>query len=211
VRTSDQGIALLKKHEGLRLKAYPDPASGGEPWTIGYGTTSSAGVGKITKGMTITQAQAEDMLRRSLVIYERGVVKALNRAPTQTQFDALVSFAYNVGVPAMSKSSVIRHYNAGDTQKAADSFLLWNKAAGKVMPGLTRRRSEERALFLKASAPATVTPAPIPAPAPVPPPAQKPIPDPVAPKPPGQSIARAVIIALGTIIAAAAAWIIGGK
>jgi lysozyme len=209
VKTSDQGIALLKKHEGLRLKAYPDPASGGEPWTIGYGTTSSAGVGKITKGMTITHAQAEDMLRRSLVIYERGVVKALNRAPTQNQFDAIVSFAYNVGVPAMSKSSVIRHFNGGDIQKAADSFLLWNKAAGKIMPGLTRRRSEERALFLKASATAAA-PIPAPAPAPVPPPAPMPVPEPAAPKP-GQSIARVVIIALGAIIAAAAAWVIGGK
>ena len=207
MRTSDHGIALIKAHEGLRLKAYPDPASGGEPWTIGYGTTSSAGVGKITKGMIISQAEAESMLRRSLVIYERGVVKALTRTPTQNQFDALVSFAYNVGVPAMSKSSVIRHFNGGDIRKAADSFLLWNKAAGKIMPGLTRRRSEERALFLKASAPVATAPAPTPTP--VPPPPAAPVPEPAAA--PGHGIARAVLIILGVVFAAIAAFIIGGK
>jgi lysozyme len=205
VKTSDHGIALIKAHEGLRLKAYPDPASGGEPWTIGYGTTSSAGVGKITKGMIISQAEAESMLRRSLLIYERGVVKALTRTPTQNQFDALVSFAYNVGVPAMSKSSIVRHFNAGDIRKAADSFLLWNKAAGKIMPGLTRRRSEERALFLKASAPVAAAPAPTP----VPPPPAAPVPEPVTA--PGHGIARAVLIVLGVVFAAIAAFIIGGK
>jgi hypothetical protein len=118
-----------------------------------------------------------------------------------------VSFAYNVGVPAMSKSSVIRHFNGGDIRKAADSFLLWNKAAGKIMPGLTRRRSEERALFLKASA--LVATAPAPTPTPVPPPPAAPVPEPAAA--PGHGIARAVLITLGVVFAAIAAFIIGGK
>jgi lysozyme len=208
VKTSDQGIALLKRHEGLRLKAYPDPASGGEPWTIGYGTTSSAGVGKITRGMTITEAQAEEMLRKSLLIYERGVVKAITRRPTQPQFDAMVSLAYNIGVPRFSTSSVVKHFNAGDIDKAAGAFLLWNKAAGKIMSGLTKRRQSERALFLSA-APA----APTPAPPPVVKPADWNAPPPPAPEPtkPGPKIAGWILGLLGLLIAAAAAFIAKGS
>jgi lysozyme len=151
MKTSQAGIDLIKAFEGLRLKAYPDPATGGEPWTIGYGTTTSAGVGKIAKGLTITAVQAESMLVRSLASYEAGVTKALRVKATQPQFDALVSFAYNVGVTNMSRSSVVKYLNAGEPAKAAQAFMLWNKAAGRVMPGLTRRRAAERDLFLKAS------------------------------------------------------------
>ena len=149
MKTSQAGIDLIKAFEGKRLKAYPDPATGGEPWTIGYGTTSSAGVGKIKKGMIITEAQAESMLVRSLAAYEASVLKALTVKPTQHQLDALVSFAYNVGPLNMTRSSVIKYLNAGLIEKAAGAFLLWNKAAGRVMPGLTRRRMAERDLFLK--------------------------------------------------------------
>ena len=152
MKTSPNGIALIKKYEGLRLKAYPDPGTGGEPWTIGYGTTSSAGVGKVTPGMVITRVQAESMLVRSLVAYEKGVLQALKNPPTQHQFDALVSFAYNVGVSNMSRSSVVKYLNAGQVEKAAGAFMLWNKAAGRVMPGLTKRRAAERELFLKPDA-----------------------------------------------------------
>ena len=159
MKTSEEGIAIIKKFEGLRLRAYPDPATGGDPWTIGYGTTSSAGVGKVTRGMTITQVQAESMLVRSLEAYEKAVLKALARTPTQHQFDALVSFAYNVGVTNMSRSSVVKYLNAGMVEKAAGAFMLWNKAAGRVMPGLTRRRAAERALFLKPDAVASAPPA----------------------------------------------------
>jgi len=159
LKTSQLGIDLIKAFEGKRLKAYPDPATGGEPWTIGYGTTTSAGVGKITKGMVITEAQAESMLVRSLASYEASVLKALTKLPSQHQFDALVSFAYNVGPLNMSRSSVVRYLNAGDITKAARAFLLWNKAAGRVMPGLTRRRAAERDLFLKPDAAASAPPA----------------------------------------------------
>ena len=158
MKTGPEGIALIKKFEGLRLAAYPDPATGGEPWTIGYGTTSSAGVGKVTRGMKITEVQAESMLVRSLEAYELGVMHALNKQPTQHQFDALVSFAYNVGVSNMSRSSVVKYLNAGQVVKAAGAFLLWNKAAGRVMPGLTRRRAAERDLFLKPDTVARATP-----------------------------------------------------
>lgn len=152
MKTSQAGLDLIKRFEGLRLKAYPDPATGGEPWTIGYGTTSSAGVGKISRGMVITQVQAESMLARSLAAYEQAVLRALKVAPSQHQFDALVSLAYNIGIGAMTKSSVVRHLNAGDVNRAAAAFLLWNKAGGRVMAGLTRRRAAERDLFLKPDA-----------------------------------------------------------
>lgn len=159
MKTSQAGVDLIKTFEGKRLKSYPDPATGGEPWTIGYGTTTSAGVGKIKKGMIIPEAQAESMLVRSLPPYEGAVEKAVTVPLTQHQFDALVSFAYNVGPLNMSRSSVVRYLNAGDITKAAGAFLLWNKAAGRVMPGLTRRRAAERDLFLKPDAAASAPPA----------------------------------------------------
>lgn len=159
MKTSTEGLALIKAHEGLRLKAYPDPGTGGEPWTIGWGTTSSAGVGKITRGMTITKVQAESMLVRSLEAYEKGVLAALTRTPTQNQFDAMVSLAYNIGVPRFQKSSVVRFFNAGFMDKAAAAFLMWTKAAGKTLPGLVKRRNAERELFLKPDAASSATPA----------------------------------------------------
>lgn len=148
MRTSSEGLALIKSFEGLRLTAYRCPAG---VWTIGYGTTSAAGVGKIEAGMKITQVQAESMLIRSLVDYEEGVLRALVIRPTQNQFDALVSLAYNIGIGAMSKSSVVKALNRGDVAKAGDSFMLWNKAGGKVLPGLVRRREAEKTLFLRSS------------------------------------------------------------
>lgn len=159
MKTSDAGLDLIKASEGLRLKAYPDPATGGEPWTIGYGTTTGAGVGKISRGMVITEAQAESMLVRSLDAYEAGVLAALKRTPTQHQFDAMVSLAYNIGVGKFSTSSVVRFFNAGDLPKAAASFLMWTKAAGKTLPGLVKRRTAERDLFLKPDPAPSATPA----------------------------------------------------
>lgn len=159
MKTSPEGIEIIKEHEGLRLKAYPDPGTGGEPWTIGYGTTSSAGVGKITRGMTITKVQAESMLVRSLEAYEKGVLAALTRPPTQHQMDAMVGLAYNIGVPRFQKSSVVRFHNAGFHDKAAAAFLMWTKAAGKQLPGLVKRRNAEHDLYLKPDKAASATPA----------------------------------------------------
>lgn len=207
MNVSKAGLDLIKAHEGLRLNAYRCPAG---VWTIGYGITSGAGVGKITEGMKITQAQAEEMLRKALAVYERGVVKALDRRPTQPQFDAMVSLAYNIGVGGFARSSVVRHFNAGDIQKAADSFRLWNKANGKVLPGLTKRRETERKLFLSSGAGKPVEPAPIP-PAPTPPPATEPppAPTPVAPDP-APNIAAWIAAAAIALVAAFAAWIMKG-
>jgi lysozyme len=214
MKVSIAGLDLIKKHEGLRLNAYRCPAG---VWTIGYGITSSAGVGKVTPGMKITQAEAEDMLRRALAVFEAGVEKAIKRQPTQAQFDAMVSLAYNIGVGAFSKSSVVRHFNAGDMDRAAISFLMWNKAAGKVLPGLTKRRADERAWFLRASPmahdepmPPAVTPAPPPAgPEPV---AVEPAKEPAkeAPLAPGKSIAGWLLAAGAALFAALAAWMTQG-
>lgn len=148
MKTNKAGIDLIKEFEGCRLKAYPDPATGGEPWTIGYGLTTAAGIIKVTPGLRITQEQADAYLVQSLVKYEEAVSKALKKAPTANQFAAMVSLCFNIGPGAFARSSVVRKFNAGDTAGAANSFLLWNKAAGKVMAGLTRRREAEKKLFL---------------------------------------------------------------
>ena len=143
MKTSPKGIALIKSAEGLRLKAYPDPGTGGLPWTIGYGSTSG-----VTRNMVITEAQAEQMLAADLVRFERIVERAVQVPLNQDQFDALVSFTYNVGEGNFTKSTLLRKLNAGDTAGAAEQFSRWVHAGGKVLSGLVKRRAAERALFL---------------------------------------------------------------
>lgn len=142
VKTSQAGIDLIKQFEGLELEAYPDPGTGGEPWTIGYGHT-----GGVKPGDTVTEDEAEELLRQDLEKFE-DCVNAYVFAPiTQNQFDALVSFAFNVGCGALKSSTLLRLLNNGDTEAAAAQFGRWNKAAGRVLAGLTRRRGAERDLF----------------------------------------------------------------
>jgi len=143
MKTSPKGIALIKSAEGLRLKAYPDPGTGGEPWTIGYGSTSG-----VTRNMVITESQAEQMLAEDLVRFERIVERQVQVPLNQGQFDALVSFTYNVGEGNFTESTLLRKLNAGDTAGAAEQFSRWVHADGKVLPGLVTRRAAERALFL---------------------------------------------------------------
>ncbi|SEE14291.1 lysozyme [Pseudomonas coleopterorum] len=143
MKTSSKGIALIKSAEGLRLKAYPDPGTGGLPWTIGYGSTSG-----VTRNMVITGAQAEEMLAEDLVRFECIVERAVRVPLNQGQFDALVSFTYNVGEGNFTKSTLLRKLNAGDTAGAAGQFSRWVHAGGKVLPGLVKRRAAERAMFL---------------------------------------------------------------
>lgn len=137
---SDAGICLIKQFEGCRLEAYRCAA--GVP-TIGYGHTAG-----VTMGMKITQAQAEAYLREDVRAFETAVNNVLGCGVTQNQFDALVSFAYNLGAGALRNSTLLKRLNAGDVKGAADEFPKWNKAAGKVLEGLTRRRMMERQLFL---------------------------------------------------------------
>lgn len=145
MQTSDKGIALIKEFEGCKLTAYQDSVG---VWTIGYGWTQPVDGKPIRAGMTIKQETAERLLKTGLVSYESDVSRLVKVGLTQGQFDALVSFTYNLGGRSLSTSTLLRRLNAGDYAGAADEFLRWNKAGGKVLNGLTRRREAERALFL---------------------------------------------------------------
>ena len=145
MKVNAAGLDLIKSFEGLRLKAYK--CSAGVD-TIGYGHTSAAGEPKVTPRMTITAAEAENILKRDLTQYERAVTKAVTVKPTPNQFAAMVSLCYNIGSGNFAGSSVVRRLNAGDVKGAAEAFLLWNKVHGRALAGLTRRREAERKLFL---------------------------------------------------------------
>ncbi|MEP8509667.1 MULTISPECIES: lysozyme [Enterobacter] len=145
MQTSEKGIALIKQYEGCKLTAYQDSVG---VWTIGYGWTQPVDGKPIRAGMTIKQETAERLLKTGLVSYESDVSRLVKVSLTQGQFDALVSFTYNLGARSLSTSTLLRKLNAGDYAGAADEFLRWNKAGGKVLNGLTRRREAERALFL---------------------------------------------------------------
>lgn len=131
---------LIKSFEGLELEAYLCPAN---VWTIGYGHT-----GNVHEGQTITKQEADELLDQDLEVFRRGVRKAVTVDLNENQFGALVSFAYNVGIGSLQSSTLLKLLNAGDYAGAADQFLRWNKASGKVLTGLTRRREAERAVFL---------------------------------------------------------------
>ncbi|CZY39227.1 lysozyme [Enterobacter hormaechei] len=145
MQTSEKGIALIKQFEGCKLTAYQDSVG---VWTIGYGWTQPVDGKPIRAGMTIKQETAERLLKNGLVSYESDVSRLVKVGVTQGQFDALVSFTYNLGARSLSTSTLLRKLNAGDYAGAADEFMRWNKAGGKVLNGLTRRREAERALFL---------------------------------------------------------------
>ena len=152
---SEAGLALLREHEGLRLKAYPDPASGGDPWTIAFGHTKG-----VKEGDTCTPEQAEAWLREDAADAENIVLRHVERPLTQGQLDALVSFVFNVGPGVKGRkdgfvrlkdgrpSTMLRLLNAGDYSGAADQFSRWVFGAGKEMAGLKKRRKAERHLFL---------------------------------------------------------------
>lgn len=139
-RINGVGLDLIKDFEGLRLNSYRDAVG---VWTIGYGHTRTAG-----PGQRITNAQATALLREDVANFENAVTRAVRVPITENQFAALVSFAYNVGSGALNSSTLLRRLNAGDTLGAADEFLRWNRAGGRVLAGLTRRRVAERELFL---------------------------------------------------------------
>jgi lysozyme len=134
---------IAKRHEGLRLKAYPDPASGGDPWTIGYGHTKG-----VKPGATCTQEMADQWFEEDWAEARQGVESAVTVPLSDKQRDALTSFVFNVGAGAFRKSTLLKLLNAGDYSGAANQLTRWTKAAGKTMPGLVRRRGEERAWFL---------------------------------------------------------------
>lgn len=140
---SAAGLALIKQFEGLKLAAYPDPGTGGEPYTIGYGHT-----GGVKRTDTCTLAQASAWLQGDVQGAVRALADMIAVPVTQGQFDACVSLAYNIGISAFRGSTLLRLLNASRYQAAADEFTRWNRAGGKVLPGLVKRRAAERALFL---------------------------------------------------------------
>lgn len=133
---------LLKKFEGCKLKAYKDPIG---IWTIGYGHTSAAGEPIVKEGLTITQAEAEEILRRDLGRYEVPVAALVKVDLEQHQFDVLVDFAYNAGVGNLKSSTLLKKVNAEDFDAVPKELMKWTKAAGKELPGLVRRRQAESA------------------------------------------------------------------
>lgn len=153
-----EGIALIKRFEGcarLRrdglVEAYPDPGTGGEPWTIGWGATGK-GLKKderIGPGTMWTQKECDARFAEDLKIYAAEVARAIGNTPTtQSQFDAMVSFHYNTG--AIARATLTRKHNAQDFEGAAAEFKRWNKAGGRVLKGLVNRRRAEAALYAKA-------------------------------------------------------------
>lgn len=147
----ERGVALIKQFEGCakrrpdgRFDAYPDPGTGGDPWTIGWGSTGA----DIRPGTVWTQAQCDARLAEHLAAFSGKVAALLaGAATTQPQFDALVSFAYNVGPANLASSTLLKKHKAGDHAGAAAEFAKWNKAAGKVLPGLVKRRAAEALLY----------------------------------------------------------------
>lgn len=144
MKTSSNGIQVLHHFEGCKLTAYPDPATGSAPWTIGYGDTGP----DVVPGLTITQDEANARFEKRLSKeFEPGVMAALTATPNQGQFDAMVCLAYNIGLGNFRSSTLLKKFNAGDADGAAEQFQRWDKAAGVSMKGLRRRRAAEKALF----------------------------------------------------------------
>jgi lysozyme len=144
MRTSLAGLDLIKEFEGLRLKAYKCPAS---VLTIGFGHTSEAGAPIVTPDLVITKTEAEEILKRDLVQYENGVSSMVKVPLRPRQFDALVSFVYNVGETQFSRSTLLKRVNAGKFDEVPAEFMKWTRGGGKELPGLIRRRRAEVKLW----------------------------------------------------------------
>lgn len=139
MKTSEKGLEIIKRFEGLELKSYLCPAN---VWTVGYGHTKTA-----KEGMDITESKAEELLREDIRMFEEGVQKAVEVKLDQEQFDALVSFTFNVGLGAFRASTLRRKLNKSDYKGAANEFKKWKFANGRILSGLVRRRKAEADLF----------------------------------------------------------------
>lgn len=151
-----EGVDLIQDFEGCELEAYRCPAG---VWTIGYGHTEG-----VKKGMRITKTEADNLLAQDLEGFVAGVRRLCSAKPNPNQLAAMTSFAFNVGLGAFQKSTVLKQHNAGNTEAAAKAFAMWNKATvnGKkvTLPGLVSRRAREAALYLKAARSRDKTPMP---------------------------------------------------
>lgn len=140
MKTSDRGVNLIKQFEGLRLDSYRCSAG---VWTIGYGHTGP----DVKEGQRITKLEADRLLRQDLERFENTVNNTVTVELNQNRFDALVSFTYNVGEEAFKRSTLVGKLNNGEIAEASEEFLKWNKAKGRELVGLTRRREAEQELF----------------------------------------------------------------
>lgn len=144
-------LALIQRFEGCerklpdgRFAAYPDPGTGGAPWTIGWGSTGP----DIAPGLIWTQQQCDSRFEHDVLAFAAQVSDALGDARTsQHQFDALVSFAYNIGIARLRTSTLLQRHKAGDFAGAAGQFARWRSAGGRVLQGLIKRRAAEAALY----------------------------------------------------------------
>ena len=140
---SENAYRIIEDFEGYSDKAYPDPGTLGFPYTIGFGHTTAVGPSD-----TCTREQAEAWLHEDVANAANAVNDYVTVPLTQNQFDALVSFTYNLGAHNLNRSTLLTKLNKGDIEGAADEFLKWDMAGGHVMAGLDKRRHRERELFL---------------------------------------------------------------
>ena len=154
MNVDDKGIQLIKSFEGCKLEAYQDAVG---IWTIGYGHTGPFeltlhGVNEyfsgVVSGIRITQEEAESILKQDLDKFEKGIIPLIHVPLTQNQFNALVSFSFNVGINAFKNSTMRSVLNKKNYDEAANQFKRWNKAGKKQLKGLTRRRRSEAYLFV---------------------------------------------------------------
>lgn len=149
MNVSDKAIKMIRHHEGVRVKPYQDAIG---LWTVGVGHL--IGDGKTLPdewNRTLTMGEVDEILRKDLARFEAGVERLCPTGLTQSRFDALVSISFNFGLGNLQRSSIRMKHNRGEFEDAADSFLLYNKAGGKIFKGLVNRRNDERALYLSNS------------------------------------------------------------
>jgi lysozyme len=143
VELNDAGINLIKSFEALRLTAYPDPGTGAEPWTIGYGHTEG-----VSQGDTCTIDQATQYLQDDLNQFIQGVRSLLTLELNDNQFSALVSFAFNCGLNDLKHSTLLREINANNFDNIMVDFQMYDKGSGHILAGLLKRRTAEANLFM---------------------------------------------------------------
>ena len=159
MKVSDRAIEMIKHHEGVRLRPYRCPAL---LWTVGVGHVIDPSHIKVPlndrKNLPIpdgwdralSMAEVDAILSADLASFERGVLRLCPSGLTQSRFDSLVSFSFNVGLGNLQRSTIRMCHNRGDYEAAAEAFLQWTKAGGRELPGLVKRRKDERALYLGA-------------------------------------------------------------
>lgn len=146
MKVSEKCIKMIKHHEGVRTKPYQDPIG---LWTVGVGHLIEDGK-KLPKewNRELTDEEVDALLYKDLERFEIGVKRLTKVALSQSQFDALVSFSFNVGLGNLQSSTLRSKLNREDYEGASNEFPKWRRAGGKILPGLVKRRADERALFL---------------------------------------------------------------